>query len=210
MQDLSTRMARLDVCVSPGCSGRVEASLDGGSFCRNHFYDKALKRLDEYRARVRQNDPAAADRAAMGKTLSNIISETTTLVATAKFLGPWQRDQFLELSLSAAELYKRVQRDYRVARHMPILIYRETNSDTGRELTNTINVSERGACIATTGQWKLGEKIWIERPHSLQRTLACIAWVKEIAPSQYHLGLQLLNNENFWGVKQTSLMRKNS
>ena len=85
-------------------------------------------------------------------------------VASAKFLGPGQRDQFLELSLSAAELYKRVQRNPRVARNIPILIDRETDSAGNQELANTVNVSKRGACLATSGLWGTGEKIWIAKP----------------------------------------------
>ena len=187
-------------CGWSGCNGGAEATLDGRSLCHNHFYEVAMKRMEEYRARVSQVDPPPADRIAIAKMLSDIISGTTALAMSVKFLGPWQRDKFFELSLSAAELYKQIHREPRVARNMPILIYRETDSEGNRELTNTINVSKRGACVTTGGLWQFGEKIWIERPHSGLRTLARVAWVKEIARSQFLIGLRLLDNENFWGL----------
>lgn len=103
-------------CGWAGCSSKPEATLDGLQLCRSHFYDIATKRLEEYRARLQQVDPAGADRSAILKFLSEVISQTTTLVSVAKFLSPSQRDQFLELSLSAAELHKRVQRNPRFGR----------------------------------------------------------------------------------------------
>jgi hypothetical protein len=68
----------------------------------------AARRLEEYRARLQRIEPSGADRIATLKFLSELIGQTTTLVASAKFLGSSQRDQFLELSLSAVELYKRI------------------------------------------------------------------------------------------------------
>lgn len=155
-------------------------------------------------------EPAGADSIAIPKFLSEVISQTTTLVASAKFLGPGQRDQFLEPSLSAAELYKRVQRNPRVARNMSILIYRETDSAGNQELTNTVNVSKRGAGIATSGPWETGEKVWIEKPGNQIRALARVVWVKKSAPSQFLMGLEVLDCEDFWGLEPASPVKKNS
>jgi len=179
--------------------------VDGLPLCRSHFYDMASKRLEEHRTRLQRMDPVGADRAPILKFLSEIISQTTTLAATAKFLSPSQRDMFLELSLSAIELHERVQRDPRIRRDMPILIYRETASDGKQELTNTVDVSKAGACVATIGLWKTGEKLWIEKPGSQQRALARVAWVKNSEPPQYLMGLELLDSEDFWGLAPGSL-----
>jgi PilZ domain-containing protein len=191
-------------CGWSGCSSNPEATLDGSRLCRNHFYDTAVKRLEEYRARLRRIEPAGTDRTATLKFLSELISQTTTLVASAKSLGAGQRDQFLELSLSAAELYKRVQRNARIRRNMPILVSHETDSTGRQELTNTVDVSKRGACIATSWLWETGEKLWIEKPGNQLRTLARVAWVKKGEPSQYLMGLDILDCEDFWGLDLAS------
>jgi hypothetical protein len=104
-------------CGWAGCGSDSEATLDGRPLCRNHFYDIAARRLEEYRARLQLVEPAGLARNAILKFLSEVINQTTTLVAGVKFLGPSQRDQFLELSLSAIELYKRVQRNPRISRN---------------------------------------------------------------------------------------------
>ena len=195
-------------CGWAGCSSNSEAQLDGRPLCRSHFYDIAARRLEEYRERLQRLDPAGADRVAILEFLSEVISRTTTLVATAKFLRPSQRDQFLELSLSAVELYKRVQRNPRMPRNMPILVYRETDSAGRQELTNTVDVSKRGACIATTRLWDTGEKIWIQKPADQQRTIARVAWVKKGEPSQFLMGLEVLDCEDFWGLQAASPVKK--
>ncbi len=191
-------------CGWSGCTSNPEATLDGRQLCRRHFYDRATKRLQECRAHLRRSEPARADRTATLQFLSELISQTTTLVASAKFLGPWQRDQFLELSLSAAELYKRVQRSTRIGRNMPILVDRETDSTGRQELANTVDVSKRGACIATNWLWETGVKIWIEKPGNHLRTLARVAWVKKGESSPFLMGLDILDCEDFWGLDSAS------
>jgi PilZ domain len=143
--------------------------------------------------------------------LSDLIDQATVLVATAKFLASSQRDQFLALSQSAANLYKRVQRNRRILRNMPIPLYRETDSSDSsveQELTNTVNVSKRGACIATKRAWTAGEKIWIRKPQGPLRALAQVTWLKETGPSQFLMGLQILDSEDFWGSESAPAVKK--
>jgi hypothetical protein len=102
------------------------------------------------------------------------------------------------------ELYKRVQRNPRILRHVPILIYRETESVGGRELTKTVNVSKRGACIKTSGVWQTGEKVWMEKPGNQLRTLVRVAWLKKSEPSNFLIGLEILDYEDFWGLELSS------
>jgi hypothetical protein len=191
-------------CGWSGCSSKPEATLDGCGFCRNHFYDKAAKRLDEHRSSLRRISPGIADHTATLKFLSEIISQTTTLVASAKVLDPGQRDKFLKLSLTAAQLYKRVQRNARIPRNMPILAYRESDSAAMKELTNTVDVSVQGVCIVTYRLWEIGEKIWIEKPRNRLRTLARVAWLKKGEPTQYLMGLDILDHKDYWGLDPAS------
>jgi hypothetical protein len=191
-------------CEWSGCSSSGEATLDQRPLCRIHLYDMAAKRVEEHRARLKQSEPIGATRIAILKFLSEVINQTTTLVATAKFLSPSQRDQFLELSLSAIDLHKRVQRNPRIPRNMPIVVYRETPSEGKKELTNTADVSKRGACVATSHLWKTGEKLWIEKIGNERRALARVAWVKKSEPSRYLIGLEILDSEDFWGLEPGS------
>jgi len=189
-----------DQCGKAGCSNDAEVKFDGHPFCPVHFYDFASELFTQYRARLSEGDPAGADRTKILHFVSELISVTTILVASAKSLRQEQRDQFLKLSLDAAEFYKRVQRDPRIARRLPILISRKTDSAGSQELTHTVDVSRGGACVATTGAWKTGEQIWLQKPQGSLRALARIAWVKKNAPFQFLIGLEILDSENFWNL----------
>jgi hypothetical protein len=191
-------------CGWSGCTSKPEATLDGSGFCNKHFCDKAAKRLDEYRLRLRRVAPGSADHTPTLKFLSEIISQTTSLVASAKALDPGQRDKFLKLSLTAAQLYKRVQRNARIPRNMPILAYRESDSAGMKELTNTVDGSMQGVCIVTYRLWEIGEKICIEKPRNRLRTLARVAWLKKGEPTQYLMGLDILDHKDYWGLDPAS------
>jgi len=191
-------------CVCAGCGKGAEAKLDGRLLCRNHFYDIAAKRVGEHRESLQRIEPTGEPRTAILKFLSELISQTTTLVIRAKFLSPWQREQFQELSLSALEVYKRIQRNPRVPINMPILLYRETGSAERRELTNTVNISKKGACIETGSSCLADEKVWLQKPTNPARSLARVAWVKRTGISQFLVGLDILDHENFWNVESLS------
>jgi hypothetical protein len=195
-------MGGVVVCGSLGCSNFAEATLDELSLCRNHFYDRAMRRIEEYRGRL-QTIEAAGDRNEVPEFLSQIIAQTTTLVTNAKLLGPGQRDQFLALSMSAMQLFKRAQRPPRLARNMPVLLGREADSKGAPELTNTVDVSKRGACVATVSSWVIGDKACIQKPVSELKALARIAWSKKTGFSQFLVGLDILDAEDFWKLEST-------
>ncbi len=195
------------VCVAVGCGKFAEARLDELSLCRNHFYDRAIKRIEEYRGRLQTTEATEGGRNEAPEFLSQIIAQTTTLVTNAKSLEPGQRDQFLDLSKSAMHLFKRAQRPPRLARNMPVLVSRADSTGT-QELTNTIDVSKRGACITTMGSWAIGDKAWIQKPVGELKALARIAWSKKTGFSQFLVGLDILDAEDFWKLESASAKDK--
>jgi len=185
-------------CGFPACSHAGEATLDARPLCRNHFYDVATKCLKTHLENLQRSEATGARAATTLKSLSEIISQTTTLVVRAKFLSPWQQGQFRELSVRALELYKRVQRDPRVELNAPILLYREPGATETRELTNTVNISKRGVCVVTMNSWALGEQIWIQKPAKPLRALARVAWIPQTGSARFPMGLEILDQENYW------------
>ncbi len=173
--------------------------MEGVRLCRNHFYEIGVRRLEEHKARLREGGPTGPDRSKILSFVSQLISETTVLVAGAKLLGQEQRDKYLDLSFAATELYKRVQRLPRISRNMPIVIYSEPDSTANRELTSTVDISKRGACVTTRTMRKTGEKTWIEKPGNQERALVRVAWAKKGESSEFVAGLEILDREDFWG-----------
>jgi hypothetical protein len=86
---------------------------------------------------------------------------------------------------------------------MPVLVSRAESTGT-QELTNTIDVSKRGACITTKGSWEIGDKAWIQKPVGDLKALARIAWSKKTGFSQFLVGLDILDAEDFWKLESAS------
>ncbi len=189
------------LCAWAGCNNRAEASLEGRYLCRKHFSHLAAQRLEGHRIRLSASEPTGRDRTKILNLVSEIVSEATVLVANGRFPDQHERDKLLNLTKSATEFYKRVQRSPRVSRNMPILVYREREPGEAAELTNTINVSKQGLSIATNRTWKSGEKVWVQRPGDQRRALAKVVWVAKSELYQFLVGLEILDCEDFWGLR---------
>jgi hypothetical protein len=163
-----------------------------------------VKRLNELLARLHRGEPSDADRAAIAKSLSALMSATSTQLARAKLLTAAQREKLLALSFSAMELHKQVQRKRRLPRRLPLLIYGEPTGEGKQQTAIMVNVSKLGACMATTGALKTGETIWVQRPQNPQRAFARIVWAKQTAVSQYLIGIEILDCEDFWELETSS------
>ncbi len=163
--------------------------------------------VDSYRESLQEALPGKAHASIILTSLSELISETTSLVARAKFLGPWQLDQFRGLSLSAMELYRRIQRSPRVQCNIPVLLFRDIGP-LSEELTSTLDVSRRGACVSSTNLCAAGEKIWIQIPSNPQRSLTRVAWVKRAERAGFIMGLEILDHDDFWGFESLTAPKK--
>ncbi len=187
-------------CGWAACGNTAEASLSSRPFCRLHFYEIGSRRLAECRERLLATLAAENDSAATLTFLSELITQTTNLVATARFLSTSQRDQFLELSMSALDVSKRIQRHPRKPTEVLVVLYRSSDPTLNCESTKTINISKRGACLETRIPWEVSETLWIENCESKQRALARTTWVKRGAAST--IGIEILDWEDFWNLSE--------
>ena len=122
------------------------------------------------------------------------------------FLTPWE-------PLWPHDDLTRMAFRYRVRRHAEeaardesysFLIFREEEAGGKQEPAIALNVSKLGACIATTRVSKAGETIWVQWPHNTQRAFARVVWAKRLAASQYLIGIEILDCENFWELEGTT------
>ncbi|MGA7853765.1 MAG: PilZ domain-containing protein [Candidatus Acidiferrales bacterium] len=192
------------LCGWIGCKNLSEATLDARPLCRKHFYDIASRRLADYRERFAGADPVGRDRVAASAFLSELIGQAGTLVTGAKELTAEERDDFLALSTDAVEMYKRVQRNPRIPLRVPVRVYRAPGSKGKFELTATVNVSKAGACVTTREPFAVGANLWIQKTENSANASGCVTWVKEVSASQFLIGFEILDHEDFWNLKQQS------
>jgi PilZ domain-containing protein len=190
------------VCGWIGCKNPPEATLGARPLCRKHFYDIAARRLADYHERFAGADPVGRDRVAASAFLSELIGQAGTLVTGAKQLTDRDRDNFLALSTDAVEMYKRVQRNPRIPLRVPIRVYREPGLRGRFELTTTVNVSKAGACITVREPVAVGARLWLQKTENVAAASGCVTWAKESSPTQFLIGFEILDHEDFWDLKQ--------
>jgi hypothetical protein len=186
-------------CGWAACGNAADASLSSRPLCRLHFYEIGSRRLAECREHLLETLTAENDNVATLTFLSELITQTTSLVATARFLSALQRDQFLELSMLALDVSRRIQRHPRKPIEVLVVLYRSNDPTRRCESTRTINISKRGACVETRIPWEVSETLWIENAKSKQRALARVTWVKTGAASGT-IGIEILDWEDFWNL----------
>jgi hypothetical protein len=191
-------------CGSAGCQNPSEVLLDGRPLCRNHFYEIAAKRLEDIRLHFVEGGPSLARNSSEARFLSELIGAATGLVATARYLSELHRDKYLELSLSALELYNRLQRHPRFAKEIVVILRRTPDPGARKEFTKTLNVSKKGGCIETGSVWNVSDDVWIERADNRQQARARIVWVKHKPSSRYLLGVEILDCQDFWRLERSS------
>ena len=198
----SARQASDSKCVWAACGKAAEATLSRRPLCRLHFYEIASQRLAECSGRFAETLANEGERAAALAFLSEIITQTTNLAASAKYLSASQRDQFLELSMSAMDVSKRIQRFPRTEVQILLALYRSGDPTRVCESTRTINISKRGACVETRIPWDVGENVWIEDSKLGRRALARTAWVTKDGATSGAMGVEILDWEDFWDLEQ--------
>ena len=198
----SARQSTDSKCVWAGCGSTAEATLSRRPLCRLHFYEIASQRLAECSGRFAETLVNEGERAAALTLLSEIITQTTNLAASAKYLSASQRDQFLELSMSAMDVSKRIQRYPRTEAQILVALYRSGDPTRVCESTRTINISKRGACVETRISWDVGENLWIENSKLGRRALARTAWVTKAGATSGAMGIEILDWEDFWDLEQ--------
>jgi hypothetical protein len=189
------------LCGWIGCKSASEAALEARPLCRKHFYDIASRRLADYHERFAGADPVGRDRVAASAFLSELIGQAGTLVTGAKQLTAKERDNFLALSTDAVEMYKRVQRNPRIPLRVPVRVYRAPGQKGKFELTATVNVSKVGACITVREPVAVGARLWLQRTENAASASGFVTWTKESPASQYLIGFEILDHEDFWDLK---------
>jgi hypothetical protein len=87
---------------------------------------------------------------------------------------------------------------------VPIRVYRAPGQNGRFELTATVNVSKVGACITVREPVAVGTRLWLQKTENATTASGCVSWAKESSASQFLIGFEILDHEDFWDLKQQS------
>lgn len=187
-------------CAWVGCSQPVAATIEKRELCVEHFLEMARQRLDAIEKAVNDQTVLRAMLSEIQSVLSEILSQTPAVVAGARRLRPEMRDSFMSLSEKAARLYKQARRPPRFDRSVSCHIRMSVLSSEAPQKCATLNVSQRGASVETTQAFQTRQVVTLQREDTGKRANAQVVWVKKKATKGFTVGLEILDEDDFWGL----------
>jgi hypothetical protein len=187
-------------CSWAGCSHPPNTSFEGRPFCIAHFLEMAPRRLESIETTLNNQPGARHLSSSIQSVLSQMISEMSALAAGTRQLHPELREKLISLSETAAKLYKRARRPPRFGRSVACRIRISVISTDAPESCSTVDVSQRGASVTTVRPPQVKQLITLEREDTGRRARAKVVWIKQKTATVFMVGLEILDQEDFWGV----------
>jgi len=191
-------------CAWVGCSQPPIASLEKRALCAEHFLEMAVSRIDSIEASVNDQSSARDVRSDVQSVLAEMMSQIPTVVTGTRRLKPELRDKFMALSETALKLYKAARRPPRFDRSVTCQVRLSVLSSEVPLRCSTLNVSQRGASVETTHPFQKDQVIALQREDTGKRANAKVVWVNKRQPTGFMVGLEILDQDDFWGLGQFS------
>lgn len=190
-----------ELCSWAGCGQPARSSLLDRLLCLEHFLQLATSRLGSIQNMVDESSEGRTVSPDVQTFLSQVISQTTTLAMETHLLHPGYREALLTLSTQAAELYRRIHRESRIAWKIPCRIRGDAGSGEVVVTCTTLNISRQGACVETNLAVRVEQHVTLERTDTGKTARTRVKWVKSISPGAFIAGLEILDHKDFWGLE---------
>lgn len=193
-------MATLSIpCAVASCGHAGCVSFEGREFCRAHFISSCYQRLEEYGRQLSKHEHwQTPSSPAFVETLSEIIDQATTLGLTSADLDGLQQAQLLDILFTAGNIMKNLRRSTRRYISIPLKLRYEVTGHNWTEESNTLEVSQHGACIECRIPIAKGEIMTVERVDNHRSARAKVRWHRRKADGSQTLGIELLGSGDFW------------
>ena len=187
-------------CSWTGCERSSGARLADRALCPEHFLEYSHRRVATIQQMFAGSSEERILSAEVQNFLSQVISQATRLATETRLLAPSQRDNLIELSTTAADIYKRIQRAPRSVRRVCCLVRTGVVSTEISEKCFTVNISQRGACIEIRQALRTAQLITLERVDTRKCARGRVAWIDQTGPEKFMVGVEILDAEDFWGL----------
>ena|SRR5215469_2425096 len=191
-------------CTWGACDRVSQVTIGDRFLCFSHFYELAQRRVHDVEEALNSGSDYRFFSPDEQSFLSQVISQATLVAAETKLLDPRLRDDLLSLCTTASLLYKRLLRPPRFRRQVPCVIHTGILSPEVAENCSTLNISHTGACVEVRKPLRVRQTVTLERQDTKTTARATVAWVKELTPSKFALGLAILDQEDFWDLRHST------
>jgi len=193
-------MMNTEQCSVVDCGQTAGASLDGESFCREHFIAVCYKRLDHYDNIRKGPGLSATDTESVRRFIHESTRHADEIEHSAPDLANLDRAKLLHIILSASELGRHLRRSPRKVATIPVRLSSEKIGAAWEEDTETVLVSRYGALVRCKHTAKAGETINVIRADTGEKALARVAWQRPSGHDDTRICVEFVACENFWGL----------
>ncbi len=193
-------MMNTEKCSVVDCGQTAGASLDGESFCREHFIAVCYKRLDHYDEIRKGPGLSATDTESVRRFVHESTRHADEIEHSTQDLDNLDRAKLLHIILSASELGRHLRRSPRKVATIPVRLSSEKIGAAWEEDTETVLVSRYGALVRCKHPAKAGETINVIRADTGEKALARVAWQRPSGHDDTRIGVEFVACENFWGL----------
>lgn len=193
-------MTSTELCKIGGCGQEVAASLEGESFCRQHFISTCYTRLDQFDAIRKGPGLSPANTESVRRFIYECTRSADQMEHSATDLDNLDRAKLLHIILSASELGTHLRRSPRKMAIIPVRLSSERLGGAWVEDTETLQLSRYGALMRCKHPAKAGETLNVVRADTGKKATARVAWQRPLNSEDTRIGVEFVSCENFWGL----------
>jgi hypothetical protein len=112
------------------------------------------------------------------------------------------RARVLDVLTWAAEIHRGLRRGPRVPARIPVLVQLNAREQAWQEQTQTSMLSRHGLQVACRHPLNVNQVLTCVRLDNGWRTEARVVWTRVQDAGEQEVGLEFLNEENFWDLTQ--------
>jgi len=193
-------MSQTAQCRIAGCDQDVAASLDGDSFCREHFISVCYARLDQYDKLRKGEGLGILDTETVRRFIHECTRNADAIEQSVRNLNNLDRAKLLHIILSASELGRHLRRSPRKVASIAVRLSSEKLGGAWEEETETVLLSRYGALMRCRHPAKPGDTIQVVRADTGESAQARVAWQRATGNDDLRIGVEFVACENFWGL----------
>ncbi|HTC65438.1 MAG TPA: PilZ domain-containing protein [Candidatus Saccharimonadales bacterium] len=193
-------MTLVDQCSLAGCVHDSEGSIDGQTFCREHFISVCYERLDSYDEKRKGPGLTITDSESVRRFIHDCTRSADEMEHNEKNLDNLDRAKLLHIILYASELGRHLRRSPRKIASIPVTLSSEKIGGAWKENTETVLLSQHGAMVLCKHAAKSGDTVHVKREDTGQETDARVAWQRTSNNDEIRLAVEFTESDNFWGL----------
>jgi len=193
-------MTTTEHCGIASCDKPVAASMEGQTFCRDHFISECYDRLDHYDAVRKGPGLRVTDTESVRRFVHECMRNADEIEHDARDLDNLDRAKLVHIILSASELGRHLRRSPRKAASIAVRLSSDKLGGSWEEDTETVLLSQYGALVHCTHPAKPGETIDVVRFDTGDKAKARVAWQRAFGNGDVRIAVEFVSCENFWGL----------